>query len=306
MNGAADGELAIVPPPPLPQSPANDAASIPRLSPQPGGATPAGGTWAVMVGIDDYPQRDHDLRVAGADALLVDTALSRMGVATEQRRLLHRTAPVASIERAIDWLAAHAGPDAVAVFFYAGHVRKLDGGTEALVGSDGRLLSDADLARLLSRVAARRSWVVIAGCFGAGFVELRVPGRVLTGAAAADSLAYENTALGHSYLAEYMVRQAMIEGKAPPTVQGAFAYAEQAIAVHHPGRQPVQLDWGSGPLDLRPPSAPASPPGSGVVKGSDPVPGSGEAPPSPPPAPPASTTPPTNCVQIVVLRPCTS
>ena len=39
-------------------------------------------------------------------------------------------------------MVAHAGPSDTAVFFFAGHVRLLGPGRQAMVTSDGRLLSD--------------------------------------------------------------------------------------------------------------------------------------------------------------------
>ncbi|MCA1847250.1 MAG: hypothetical protein LC792_29485, partial [Actinobacteria bacterium] len=41
-----------------------------------------GGVWAVVVGIDDYPGTDADLRAAVADARDVDNALAAYGVPT--------------------------------------------------------------------------------------------------------------------------------------------------------------------------------------------------------------------------------
>ena len=49
----------------------------------------------------------------------------------------------------VSWLAAHAAPDAVAGFFYAGHVRKTNGGNEEIVTSDGSAVTDAQLANAL-------------------------------------------------------------------------------------------------------------------------------------------------------------
>ena len=47
----------------------------------------------------------------------------------------------------------------------------------------------------------------------------------MTAAAAETDLAYENSALGHSYLVEYMVRRAMLQGRAPGSVQEPFSWA---------------------------------------------------------------------------------
>jgi 16S rRNA (cytosine967-C5)-methyltransferase len=58
------------------------------------------------------------------------------------------------LRQAAEWLVAHAGRDATAVFFFAGHVRKLASRTEAMVGADGDLITDVELSALLGGLAA--------------------------------------------------------------------------------------------------------------------------------------------------------
>lgn len=212
------------------------------------------GTWAVVIGINDYPGTDHDLRSAVPDAEEVNRALSVLGVPTANRLVItdgQATARV--ISAAADWLVDRAGPDAVAVFVFAGHVKKLSGTTEAMVGADGRTVTDAELARRLAGLQARRLWVAMAACFGGGFTEVLRPGVVLTGAAGANDRAYENSAFNRSYMVEYMVRQAMVEGRASESVQAAFRYARDALARDFPHRVPEQVDRAVAPIDLRPP-----------------------------------------------------
>jgi hypothetical protein len=284
----AAGDIAIEPPPerfegppPAPVPPPRALASAPPASPS---SADGGGVWSVVIGIDDYPGSSHDLRSAVNDANDVDEALARFGVPGSHRLVLRNGQARASIiARAADWLVSHAGPDATAVFFYAGHVRKLSSVTEAIVGADGDLLSDRALADRLQPLRAARSWIAIAGCYGGGFTEVLAPGRVLTAAADARSRAYENESFRRSYLVEYMVRQAFIQGAAPGSVQQAFAYAHAGIARDYPGREPVQFDQAGGPIDLRTRAAAGS--------------GTGQAPaPQPAPAPaggsPQPTTPP--------------
>ncbi|MGH8998209.1 MAG: hypothetical protein ACRDY7_02345, partial [Acidimicrobiia bacterium] len=54
----------------------------------------------------------------------------------------------------------------------------------------------------------------------------------------------------HSYLVEYLVRRAMLEGKAPGSVQEAFSWAQREIARDYPNRIPVMIDESAGPLVL--------------------------------------------------------
>lgn len=250
------GDVAIAPAPvafeapPAPAEPPPPVLRDTRFD----GVQPEAGTWAVMIGIDDYPGTRHDLRSAVADAGDVNEALMRMGVPGERRLLLRNSqASAETIKTAIHWLNAHAGPDAVAVFFYAGHVRSLGGGTEAIVAADGATVTDQEVAQLLDGLQARRAWIALAACYAGGFTEVLRPGRVLTAAAPAGAIAYENEQFGRSYLVEYMVRRGMIQGLAgSATIEGAFAWAKAEISRDYPQRIPVQYDEDPAELDLRP------------------------------------------------------
>lgn len=284
-SSAAGTESVIAPPPEfeLPTSPPPPPPAPLRRSSQFDGVTPEPGTWAVIIGINDYPGTKGDLASAVNDANDVNEALRQAGVEGSHRLVIRdQQATQGVVLAAADWLVAHAGPDAVAVFFYAGHVRKVSGSTEAIVAADGRIVTDADLARHLAPLKAKQAWIAMAACYGAGFTEALGPGRVLTGAAPADQLAYENSTFGRSYMVQYMVREAWLDKRAGPTVQAAFAYAAQAAARDgHRGREPVQVQQGSEPLDLRPrrpapspgrpPGAPPGPGGSGAGAGSTPT-----------------------------------
>jgi hypothetical protein len=254
-----DGDHAIAPPPDHFDGPAAPAAPPPAALRSPFSRLAAGpGTWAVTIGIDDYPGTHHDLRSARADADDVDRALLREGVAADHIVSIRNTQASAAVVRlAAQWLVARSGPDSVAVFFYAGHARRIGPTTQTVVAADGNLVSDRELASLLAPLQARQTWIGMASCYGGGFDELLGPGRVLTGAAPANSLAYENEGFGRSYMVEYMIREAMLEGLAPGSVQDAFAFAHARIGERYSNRQPVQLDHGSSPLRFRP-SVPAA------------------------------------------------
>ena len=127
----------------------------------------------------------------------------------------------------------------------------------------------------------------MATCYGGAFTRLLAPGRVLTAAAGPNQLAYENESFGRSYLVEYMVRQGMIEGRAPGTVQDAFSYARAAIARDYPGREPVEMEDQAPGIALRSTTAPA--PAS--VRS---APTSGTGPPPSPSSTTSSTTTPTS------------
>jgi hypothetical protein len=287
----------IVAPPSFSSRPSRPARP-PRALVAPSGPK-EGGVWAVVVGIDDYPGHEGDLRAASADARDVDAALAAYGVPAHRRiLLLDGQASGANIRSSLGWLVAHASTDATAVFFYSGHVRQVSGSTdgdregldEALVGSDGAPVLDGEMAELLSGLEARAAWLGIAGCYGSGFDDALAPGRLITAAAAEADLAYENSALGHSYLVEYMVRQAMLQGKAPGSVQEAFGWAQSQIARDYPNRQPVMIDRTRGPLVLE---AQARPRGAAPAEPQRPAPpesqSAPEQAPAPPPSPPAES-----------------
>jgi hypothetical protein len=276
FTGAAP--VAVAPPPRLQTAPAATAGAV------------EAGTWAVVIGINDYPGTDHDLNYADNDANDAAQALAQQGV-TSERVLNLRDGQVSAgvIKSAVNWLNSHAGPDAVAVFFYAGHVKK-QGSSEAIVTSDGSSVADYELASWLRPLAARRAWITIAACYGGGFTEVLAPGRVLTAAAGANDVAYESSAFGRSYLGEYMIRRAMVERAADDTVQSAFAWAHDRLSSEYPEREPVQFDSGDGRLDLRPPgaapssapSAAAAPAPEGTPPADPPAEGGGSEPDPPP------------------------
>ncbi len=256
-------ETVISPPPEKFDAPADATAAAPKglysHSAHSGGE---GGTWAVMIGINNYPGTSHDLQAAVNDANDVNEALAKMGVPGSNRLLIRDSQASAEVIRAaVNWLNDHAGPDAQAIFFFAGHVRKQGEGREALVAADGKTVSDGELAGRMAHLRARQTWIGIAGCYGGGFNEVLKAGRILTGASPSNSLAYENGGFQRSYMVQYMIRKALIEGQANgTTIEAAFAYAQAALARDYPNRQPVQFDHVSGDLELRVPGTQPPPP----------------------------------------------
>jgi hypothetical protein len=284
---AAD-ETVIAPPPVAFDEPAAAPAAPPAALTAPA-MSRQGGVWAVVIGIDDYPGRHSDLRASVADANEVDLALARYGVPGDRRLVLRDTqASSTTISDSLRWLVAHAAPDATVVFFYAGHVRKLSSRTEAIVAADGNLVTDATMASLLAPLASHKVWIGMASCYGGGFDEVLAPGRILTGAADANSLAYENSSYGHSYLVEYMIKRAMNQGQAPNSIEQSFAWAADALHRDHPNRMPVEIDdlpgdlaLGHAPPRATPPPAPTSGGGGTGSGGSPPPPDPGSDPGNP-------------------------
>ncbi|MGH9275709.1 MAG: caspase family protein [Acidimicrobiales bacterium] len=248
--GVAPDEVAITPPAQLTGALA-PAVPVPAPFEQARGSGQQGSVFALIVGINDYPGSQYDLGAAVADANTVNDALAKFGVPAGNRVVLRDgQARRDQVVSAVKALVQRAGPGSTVVFAYSGHVRKLDGDTEAIIAADGRALTDQQLASLLAPSRATNMWLLLATCYAGGFTELLGPGRVLTAAADANSLAYESPSLKGSYLVHHMVREGWLQGNAGPSVQEAFAYADARIKERYPSRRPLQFDRTSGRLQF--------------------------------------------------------
>lgn len=254
----------------------------------------AASVYGVIIGVNDYPGTTADLHGAVPDAEDMSDALAMNGVpAANVRTLLDGNASTTSITDALQWLVATARPDSTVVLFYAGHVRKIESQTEAIIAADGGVLPDRYLEKQLEGLLAHNVWIVMAACYGGGFTELMAPGRILTAAADANSLAYENESFGRSYLDEYLIHQALLQQKSDgPTAQQAFAFAQAGLQRDYPDRTLTQIDLSSEAISLdgvhrdTPPSSPGEttrPPTGAPVPPSVPPPTTPPTPPSPPP-----------------------
>jgi hypothetical protein len=236
-----------------------------------------------------------DLQSAVADADTIDQALARFGVPATNRVVLRDgQARKPALVAAIQSLVALGGPESTLVLAYAGHARKLDHDTEAIVAADGGLLRDDELAALLAPARPKGMWLLLAACYAGGFTEPLGPGRILTGAADARSLAYESRTFDGSYLVQHLVREAWLEGRTGPSVQEAFAYADARIAEEGSQGRPVQVDLAGRPFVLG--SVGPAPDGS---SSETPPPA---APPAAPPTAPPTTAPERSCTLVVLCR----
>lgn len=309
-----------VPPPPPPrhehaiQPPTGDVAAAPADSLPDGAGTPiyrdrapiiraptteaARNVFGLIIGINDYPGTTSDLQGAVPDAEDMSDVLAMYGVPAENvRTLLDADAGTTQINDALHWIVGATKPDSTVVVFYAGHVEKLSDQTEAIVAADGGALPDWYLAKQLEPLPAHDVWIVMAACYGGGFTELMAPGRILTAAADANGLAYENDTFHRSYLDEYLVHQALLEQKGEgPTAQQAFNYAQAGLERDYPDRSLTEFDQATEAISLDGVHRAAPPTisdGAGGTTDST-LPGV-PAPPDQPPAPPSgppSTPPP--------------
>jgi len=254
--------------------------------------------YGLIIGINDYPGTSSDLQGAVPDAEDMADVLALYGVPDANvRMLLDADAGTPQINDALQWIVNVTKPDSTVVIFYAGHVRKLSDDTEAVVAADGGVLPDWYLASQLQSLPAHDTWIVMAACYGGGFTELMAPGRILTAAADANSLAYENESFDRSYLDEYLVHQALLERLgAGPTAQQAFNYAQARLERDYPDRTLTQFNQATEAISLdgvhRPAPDTSSDGGDGSSPGSFPgVPSPNDPPPSPPSSPPSDPTP---------------
>lgn len=268
-------------PPPLPDPPSGAhsraASDLAAPAPEPPSASarplsasrvpqgPAGTSepvsddrWALLIGID-RASGAPPLQGAVGDVRLLERALlaygfdpGRITVLTDAQA--SRDAVLASIRR----FAARVPPDAKAVFAFAGHTRR-HGGENSIVAADGRTIAAGTLAAALGRIRSPL-WVALPTCYAAGFSRSGIvgPDRVATFASSADARAYESVRLGHSFLFEYLVAQAMLDGRASGSVEEAFGYAERHLQRDHPRWVPLLDDRHPGEFTLGPPIPPSS------------------------------------------------
>ena len=253
--------------------------------------------YGLIIGINDYPGTTSDLEGAVPDAEDMSDVLAMYGVpAANVHTLLDGDAGTAQINDALDWIDGATQPDSTVVIFYAGHVRKLSDQTEAIVAADGGVLPDWYLAKQLEPLPAHNVWIVMAACYGGGFTELMAPGRILTAAADANSLAYENDSFHRSYLDEYLVHQALLERMGDgPTAQQAFNYAQASLERDYPDRTLTEFDQATEAISLdgvhRPAPASSSDGSGGGDQQLPGVPSPSDPPPSPPSGPPPTPPP---------------
>jgi hypothetical protein len=209
----------------------------------------------VVIGIDDYGPHAPDLTAATADARLVTRALGRVGFGRSVV-LLDGEATRDRVLGALAWLAEGVERGDVGVLFYAGHVRKMAGDPdgdgeevdEALLAADGRPVTDGEVASALAP-ARGALWLVWAACYAAGFSDAAGPGRFSTYASGEEELAYESRELGHSFLAEYAFRRALL-GAGRTTVEGIHRHVSNSMRGGYERFRPIPDDRVRGRLVL--------------------------------------------------------
>lgn len=185
-----------------------------------------------------------------ADATNLKDALVMYGFARKNiTMLLDAQASRDAILHELDRLAERTPKNGLAVFAVATHTRIRNGQNELLT-ADGLRVSAGELGVRLARVRSKM-WVALPTCYAAGYDRPGIVGRdrIATFASSATKPTYQLGSSG-SYLFIKMVREAMLEGEAPGSVEEAFGYAKRTLEKESPDRVPSMSDGITGDLVL--------------------------------------------------------
>jgi hypothetical protein len=181
-------------------------------------------------------------------------------------------------------LAARSKSNGIAVFLLATHSGQSGGDLTFATGGGGRI-SRHELASHLGRVKGRL-FSMLPTCYSKGYALPGVTGknRIAVFSSSAGEYTWQIGGAG-SWLVLYMVRYAMVERKAPQSVEAAFQWAKKAINAEAPDRAPIISDGISGDLVLG--KVPAPKPKAAPKPTAEPT----QPKPSPTPTPAPSTKP---------------
>ncbi len=205
--------------------------------------------FALLVGIN-HAVGGTPLEGAVTDALNVKQALLDYGFPPGNiTTLLDAQASRAAILQGLDNLVKSTPPSGVAVVAIAAHSRPY-GGIDQLLAADGLRVNSTEIASRLQHLRSR-AWIALPTCFAGGYALPGIVGhnRIATFASDAGSESYEVGDAG-SYLIIDMVREAMIERRAPESVESAFNWAHDSLERTNPNRVPSMSDGVDGDLVL--------------------------------------------------------
>lgn len=206
---------------------------------------------ALIVGINNS-KGASPLPGSVRDAMNLHDALIGYGFREENiTMLLEHQATKPAILAGLRSLAARTPSNGVAVFAAATHTSRW-GGTNSLATAEGERISAGVLASHLREVQAP-AWIALPTCYAAGYALPGIVGfnRIATFASSADRESYQAGDAG-SFLFVHMVRRAMIEGRAPSSVESAYAFAHSELSRRYPEYTPSISDGYPGDLVLGP------------------------------------------------------
>lgn len=204
---------------------------------------------ALIVGID-HARGGKPLPGSVTDAKNVRDALLMYGFRNSNiDMLLEQEASRNGIRAGLERLAKRTPSNGTAVFAIATHSRRI-GGRNELLTADGLRISSYELASALGKVRGQM-WVALPTCYSAGYALPGIVGknRLAVFASSADEEAYQLGGAG-SFLIMTMVGEAMLERRAPASVEDAFAYAKRELEAKYPKHVPSMNDGVRGDLVL--------------------------------------------------------
>ncbi|MEX2394209.1 MAG: caspase family protein, partial [Actinomycetota bacterium] len=239
---------------------------------------------ALLVGINNAPGSTPlegsitDVKNMKAALLMYGFKESNIQVLTEGK------ASRTGILNGLSSLTARSKSNGIAVFLLATHSGSSGGDLTFATGGGGRI-SRHELASHLGRVKGRL-FSMLPTCYSKGYALPGVIGknRIAVFSSSADEYTWQMGGAG-SWLVYYMVKQAMVNKKAPGSIEKSFAWAKKEINAELAERAPIISDGIAGDLVLgKVPSAPKPSAPKSTPKPSAPSP-------DPTPAPTTSTKP---------------
>lgn len=206
---------------------------------------------AVIVGIN-HAQGTPPLPGSVTDAQHMHAALVGYGFREENiTMLLEGQATRGAILSALRSMADRTPSSGIAVFAIATHTRR-SAGSNSLATAEGGRISARELASYLGAIRGR-VWTALPTCYAGGYALPGIVGanRIATFSSSANDQSYQVGDAG-SFLFIHMVRRAMLEGRAPYSVESAFAFAHDEIQREHPEQVPSMNDGVDEDLVLGP------------------------------------------------------
>lgn len=206
---------------------------------------------AVIVGIN-HAQGTPPLPGSVTDARHLHAALVGYGFSESNiTMLLEGQATRPAILAALRSMADRTPSSGIAVFAIATHTRR-SGGSNSLATAEGGRITASELASHLGAVRGR-VWTALPTCYAGGYALPGIVGanRIATFSSSANDQSYQVGDAG-SFLFIHMVRRAMLEGRAPYSVESAFSFARDEIEREHPEHVPSMSDGVEEDLVLGP------------------------------------------------------
>jgi hypothetical protein len=238
VTGTASVEVEFPPPGGWPSTSSSKGRPVPRAD-----------RTALIIGIN-HARGGRPLPGSVADANNLKNALRKYGFPRQNVTvLLEGKATRARILAELDHLAVRTPKNGLAVFAVATHTR-VRHGTNELLTADGLRISAPELGSRLGRVRSKM-WVTLPTCYAAGYDTPGITGknRIATFATSADQPTYQLGGSG-SYMFIKMVREAMLDARAPGSVEESFRYAKNSLEREAPNRVPSISDGIPGDLVL--------------------------------------------------------